>query len=97
MTIHWTQEAIDSFADNISYLRNEWNEKVIQDFIENTEATLILIEKNPLLFPAVNKKKIFRKCLIVKQISLYYKIKKDRIDLISFWNNYQNPKKLKLK
>ena len=97
MTIHWTEEANKSFAENISYLGNEWNEKAIEDFIGKTEAALILIEKNPLLFPAVNNKKVFRKCLVVKQISLYYKIRKDRIDLISFWNNYQNPKKLKFK
>jgi hypothetical protein len=70
---------------------------VVEDFIEKTETALILIGKNPLLFPAVNNKRVLRKCLVGKLVSLYYKIKKDRIDLISFWNNYQNPKKLKLK
>jgi hypothetical protein len=97
MRIFWTQAADESFAENISYLRSEWNETVITDFLEKTDAALISIEKNPLLFPAVNNRKVFRKCLISKQVSLYYKIKKDRIDLITFWNNYQDPKKLKFK
>lgn len=38
-----------------------------------------------------------KQCVVRKQITLYYKhIEPDTIELLRFWNNYQDIKKLKL-
>jgi hypothetical protein len=97
MTVFWMPEAIETFAQNLSYLKEEWSEDVVTNFIDKTEETISYIKANPLLYPSINKKKKIHKCIVVRQVSLYYKVHKDRIDLLTFWNNYQNPKKLKLK
>jgi len=94
--VFWTKEAEDTFNQNILFLGYQWGETVIENFINKTDSAIKTIKENPLLFPVINKKKAIHKCLVVKQVSLYYVVKENRIDLITFWNNYQNPQKLKL-
>ena len=55
-----------------------------------------LIKIQPEIYPLSNYQDI-RKVVIRKQISLFYEVKGQSILLIRFWNNYQNPTKLKLK
>jgi len=96
MKVLWSTEAIYTFEQNITYLQNEWNEGVIESFINKVDDAIVLIGQNPLLFPTLNKKKQIHRCLVVKQITLYYKIEGNQVHLLTFWNNYQNPKRLKL-
>ena len=95
MKVVWSSEASYTFEQNIIYLQTEWNESVIDSFITRTEQAIELISKNPLLFPVLNKKKAIHRCVIVKQITLYYHVADNYVLLLTFWNNYQNPKKLK--
>ena len=96
MKVFWTTEAEETFNQNISYLEEEWNAAVIENFIYKTEEAINAIAQHPFIFPSINKRKQIHKCLVVKQVSVYYQILENRIDLLTFWNNYQNPKKLKL-
>jgi hypothetical protein len=93
--VFWTSEAEATFNQNILYLEYQWTEAVIENFIQKTEEAINTISANPLLYPLVNKKKGIHKCLVVKQVSLYYKVVENRIYLITFWNNFQGPEKLK--
>jgi plasmid stabilization system protein ParE len=95
MKVSWTEKAKLSFNENIAYLDEKWNEAVVQSFIGRTEEMIEVIEKHPLVFPVINKNKGIHKCLVVKQVALYYRILEDRVDLIIFWNSYQNPNRLK--
>ena len=97
MNVVWTTDAEDTYEQNIAYLQDEWDDFVISTFIENTDEAIAYIVDNPALYPFYDKKNKIRRCVIVKQISLYYKITETNIELLLFWNNYQNPKKLKLK
>jgi plasmid stabilization system protein ParE len=96
--IVWTKKADESYKKNIKYLEENWSEKVIEGFINKTDKQLALIADFPYSAIATPKSKNLRKILIVKQISCFYSINenKKRITVHLFWNNYQNPKKLKL-
>lgn len=96
LKVFWTQEAETTFNKNVDYPIEEWDEAVVENFIRKTEDAISVISKHPTLYPVINKKKRIHKCLVVKQISLYYVIHDKRIDLLTFWNNYQRPGKLKL-
>jgi hypothetical protein len=67
-------------------------------FFDKVDHLLKIISDNPEIFPEINKKNKVRRCVIVKQISLYYKIKDDQkqVDLLTFWDNRQDPEKLRL-
>jgi len=72
------------------------DDKGKQNFVDRTEKTLSQIVKTPEMFEASRKKKNVRKGLITKHNTLYYRIKllKQEIELITFWDNRQNPEKL---
>lgn len=55
-----------------------------------------LLTKQNLIFKPAKYKDI-QEVPVTKQITLYYKVlERDKIELLRFWNTYQNPKKLKL-
>jgi len=50
MTVIWMPEAIETFAQNISYLKEEWNEDVVANFLDKTDETISYIKANPWLY-----------------------------------------------
>lgn len=95
--IKWSDKAKTSFNENIDYLREDWNEQVLIDFLDRVDEVLNKIEYDPLLYPLYKHIQNIHKCVVSGQITLYYQISDEKnIDLIVFWNVYQNPKKLKL-
>ena len=97
ISIHWTREAERTLAQNLEYLAYRWDDKVVLDFINKVDDALDIIALNPKIFPAHNSELGIYKCVVVSQITIYYRIVNDNtIDLLTFWNNYQNPDKLKL-
>ena len=95
MEIVWSDDALIDYHQNIDYLLKEWTEQVALEFIEEVEATIELINDFPELYPLTEYLGV-RKALVRKQITLFFRIKDEKIHLIRFWNNYQDPKKLKL-
>ncbi|HVS91108.1 MAG TPA: type II toxin-antitoxin system RelE/ParE family toxin [Mucilaginibacter sp.] len=97
MTINWTPEAERTFSQNLEYLAYRWDNSVVLGFIQKVDDSLQAIISNPQAFPAHNSTLHIRKCVVTPQITVYYRIVNDStIDLLTFWNNYQNPEKLKL-
>jgi hypothetical protein len=48
-----------------------------------------------LLFP-YSKEGGIHKCVLVKQVSLFYRIKANNVELLVFWDTRQDPAKLVL-
>lgn len=96
MRVIWTPEVTATFNQNITFLEENWYESVIANFISKTDGAILFISRSPASFPVVDKAKGVRKILVVKQITPYYKVVDKTIFLLTFWNNYQDPKKLKL-
>lgn len=92
--IVWSEPAKEEYWQNIDYLLENWTEKQAENFIDAVYRILNLIGNNPKTF-ALTEYKNIRSALIVKQITLYYRITNNNtIELVHFWNNYQNPDKL---
>lgn len=94
LEIKWTEEAEETFDHIITYLQKKWSAKEVQVFIKKTDQTLHHISKFPNSFKQSRSKKV-RKALITKQNSLLYRVRSTRIELLSFWDNRFDPKKLK--
>ena len=97
IAISWTPEAERTFSQNLEYLTYKWDNAVIINFINKVDDALQVIASNPEAFPLHNSELNIHKCVITSQITVYYRIVNTyTIDLLTFWNNYQNPDKLKL-
>jgi plasmid stabilization system protein ParE len=96
-SIHWTSKGEQTFDQNIEYLEQEWNNTVINQFLDRVSDVLVNISTNPLLYPLHNAEKSIHRCIINGRIVLYYRIiEPSTIDILLFWNTSQNPDKLVL-
>ena len=94
--ILWTDFALKELEKTVEYLEENWTEKELWNLAENIEEKVALISQNPNLFQASNYKKEIRRVVILKHNTLYYRIKNNQIEIISFFSNRQSPKKRKL-
>jgi plasmid stabilization system protein ParE len=94
--IIWLPEAEKTFNANIEYLSEKWTVQVINDFLDRVDEAIVHIVENPYMYASHNNREDIRKCPLTKQTTLYFKIKEQGIDLLTFWNNYQDPDKLDL-
>ena len=96
MKIIWSEPAKKDYWQNIDYLLKDWNEKVAINFIKKVEQAIYFISQNPTIFQKTNYKEI-RYITIVPQITLYYQINNDTVEIVRLWNNYQQPENLNCK
>jgi plasmid stabilization system protein ParE len=88
-----SSEQVDKIFD---YLSENRSEKIASDFIKKLNTKVSFIKEFPHLYPLTELRKNVRRCIITKQVTLYYKIVKDGILVISVFDTRQSPKKLKL-
>ena len=55
MNIIWSDKAEEDFEQNIIYLLENWNEKIVQKFTYETEFVLNIISKSPKVFQKLKK------------------------------------------
>jgi hypothetical protein len=89
MTIHWSEPAKFDYWNNIEYLEREWTLKEVYDFMDKTDELIDLLEKGNITFKPTEYKNTYQ-VPVVKQITLFYNVINDKIELLRFWNNYQD-------
>lgn len=94
-SVYWSPAVQISYFHILEYLDEKWTEKELKSFIVRTEEVIELICDNPLIYP-FSKKGEAHKCVVVKQVSLIYRIKGNKIELLIFWDNRRDPQRLNL-
>lgn len=96
MKISWTSTVRTTYFRVIDYLEKEWTKAEIENFVHQVEMVLGQIAVNPKMFEASKKKKNVRKGFITKHNTQYYRVRtrKMELELITFWDNRQDPFKL---
>jgi plasmid stabilization system protein ParE len=77
----------------LDYLETEWSLKIKHFFIARLDKALFQIAKMPESCPMSHKKKGVYKCVVNKQTSLYYRVTSKEIEIITLFDNRQNPSK----
>lgn len=90
--IVWSKRANTKFDSILIHLQSNWGENITANFVKNVYDFLELLQEFPELGTIENKSKNIRGFTIVKQVNLFYKIKADKIILLNFFDNRQNPK-----
>ena len=90
--IIWLPKAEEKFDEIIAYLQNNWTEKEVSNFIKRTEKVLQLILAFPKLYRRSKRKNIYE-AFITKHNLLLYRITRHKIELITFFDTRQHPKK----
>jgi len=92
----WSSLAIQSLNETNTFLLNFWTEDVSDRFLASIDEIIEILKKNPSLGSNIEKL-IYRRVLLNKHISLFYKVEKGKITILLFWDNRQDPKMLKEK
>ncbi|MFH0756281.1 MAG: type II toxin-antitoxin system RelE/ParE family toxin [Bacteroidota bacterium] len=94
--VHWNKLARSDYYQNIDFLLRKWSEKEAQEFIDEVDDIEFILKQGKVEFQGTEVEDV-KRCVIRRQISLFYKvIDKHNVELLRFWNNYQDPESLKL-
>ncbi len=94
--IEWSPRSKQDYLNLLDYLETKWGEKTIRKFHIRLMSILELIAERPEIYPASAKNKRIRRCVISRQTSLYYQIRRNTIELITLFDNRQNPSKIRV-
>lgn len=94
-TIHWSEPAKIDYWKNIEYLEKEWTLKEVHSFMDKVDELIDLLTKSNVTFKPTLYKNTFQ-VPVLKQITLYYTLENNKIELLRFWNNYQDLGKFSL-
>jgi len=92
--IIWSPLSEKDFENILDYLKSNWDKKVVEKFIDITDQLIYQISIKPKQYPIINKSKRIRKCVITKHNTLFYRDRKDFIDILRIFDSRQDPKKL---
>jgi len=90
LAIILTPKAKDTFLSIILFIRENWGSSSAEKFVERTYRVLDTIAQQPYIFKAYQEKDV-RKGLITKHTSVVYRVVNDRIGVLFFWDNRQEP------
>jgi plasmid stabilization system protein ParE len=92
--VFWTEHALNELEKTIEYLQINFSDKELERLSQKIESTIYLISQNPELFSKSDSKGIYR-VSILKFNTMYYRVKGENIEILSFFSNRQNPQKRK--
>jgi len=93
--ILWTENALDELAKTIDYLEKNFTDKEIKKLAIKIESIVALLSKNPTIFSKSEFKDVYS-VVILKYNTLYYRLKGNTVEILSFFSNRQSPTKTKL-
>ena len=93
LEIKWTKRAASSFHDTIEYIEKEWSIKSAQKFIKKVSKLLDILLKQPKIGKSEVKENGIRGYVFSRHITVFYRIKNNKIILLHFFDNRQNPTK----
>jgi len=95
MKVTWSPDSRLEYAQILGYLQEKWSPKVATNFMDDTDDVIEGLKLNPRIYPRLEGNQSLRKAFISKHTSLIYRIRNQEIELLHFWNNRQNPERLK--
>lgn len=76
--------------ENLNYILKKYGQNVLEQYILKTEKVFSVLSEFPKA-GIFESKYDFYKILIIKQIYLLYRIRGNKIIIMTFWNNKKKP------
>lgn len=90
LEVYWTKTAERKLADIVAYLQKRWGDPSARSFVRKTFGTIEIIAE----FPEVGSLDCdtgIRAFLIVKQVTLLFRVEGNRLTIVTLFDNRQNP------
>lgn len=93
--ILWTPNSKKELKKTIEYLEQNFSDKEIKKLAQKIENIIELISQNPYIFPKSDNLDVY-KVVILKFNTMYYQVKNENVEILSFFSNRQSPKNRKI-
>ena len=93
LEVYWSKKASKRFDAIIEYLEMKWGERSAIKFTKETFDLLDILVELPEIGVPENKELNIRGIIVVTQITLIYQVRDNKLILLNFYDNRQNPKK----
>lgn len=90
--VNFSETAVKNLEDINFYLISKWSERVYENFKTKLSENISLIATNPEAFPKSNKN--IYKCVLIKQVTIFYRFNSTEIQILSLFDTRQNPTKI---
>lgn len=88
-------QAKEDVRNILSYLSQNRNQKVVDEFLQKLEVFYYIVSVNPRIFGYYNKRRNIRKYALTKQNIIYYRNRRTSVEIITVFDGRQHPVKLK--
>lgn len=93
MKIIWTRKAEGKFINILDYIEKKFGETARQHFKIKTKEFTILLREFPEIGTLEIRDRNLRGFQLSRQTRVFYRIKKDKIIILAFFDSRQDPKK----
>jgi plasmid stabilization system protein ParE len=90
-SVIYSERAIETFDAISEQINQRWGLKPVLEFEYRTLKVIAAIKESPFIFQATESSPNVRKAFIHKNCAMFYEIKSDRIEVLFFWDNRQEP------
>ena len=91
MQVYITPRAERNFDSIVDYIKQKWGEKTAREFIQKVDEIFILLKNFPLMGQVENND--IRGFQLSRQTRIVYRIRDNKIIILSFFDVRQDPKK----
>lgn len=91
----FSKNASEKLENLLVYLESRFSEITKNKFISKLDSVIYLIQKDPEIFLKSESNKNYRKCIVSKQTTIFYRFNTKEVRILSFFDTRQNPSKIK--
>lgn len=96
LKVRYSLRAKHEEIELLEYVLNRFGENTAKKVYNKIERVIAEITNMPDMYRSSKRRKGLRKCVLSKQTSIYYRVKDDYIEIVSFRANRKDPKKFKI-
>ncbi|WP_462265947.1 type II toxin-antitoxin system RelE/ParE family toxin [Mucilaginibacter sp.] len=91
LSIVYTPAAKSTYRNIHQFITTNFGKSSAEKFSAKAEKTIRLIAEQPLMFKSSEIAENVRIGFITKQCALFYRVEKNEVQLLYFWDNRQEP------
>lgn len=95
LEVAWSPEANQDLWAQIDHLLNEWTEQEAKDFMDRVTYFTEIISNYPRAFQMTDHKDVHF-VPIVPQVTMFYRVLENKVEILRLWSNPQDPHQLSL-
>lgn len=92
----WSDEALENVDSIVTYLESRWSQQEADAFIETLQEKETVLSYYPEAYPMSGKSGGYRRCVVTKQITIFYKFENEVVIIHHVFDTRQDPDKLNL-